>query len=334
MIICLHGAPLQRWVGLAIFSILFSCADSPSSPKPRNWQSVSLDLSDSVLMSGYIAENGTQYTVGGAPNRGVIMTKANGGWSLQHEPSEMLHWIHGSGSTIWSVGAKGTAYRLTDDGQTLATEVTNTELDLWGVWVFSATNVWMVGGNPRAAAQTEAVIIHFDGETWQTIELPELDRPCPSLFKVWGQNPESIYFVGANGVLLHWNGDTIRQIVVDVGDDLVALWGDQDRVLVVGGRIRGVILSYDGGAWRTHLLPMTSGLNGIWLGDETAIAVGHRGMIVEMRTSNIPEAIVTQPTTTLLHGIFGTSDRGLTAVGGTLDQPLPWSPVLLETPSP
>lgn len=286
---------------------------------------------EGVLMSGYLADNEIQYAVGGAPNRGVIMFKTTDGWTLQHEPSDMLHWIHGRGDTIWTVGAKGSALRLTNDGQTIIREATNTELDLWGVWVFSSTDVWMVGGDPRAAGRTEAIIIHFDGVHWRRIELPELDRPCPSLFKVWGQTPESVYFVGANGVLLHWNGESVRQVVVDVGDDLIALWGDQDRILVVGGRIRGVILAYDGESWQTHLMPRTSGLNGIWMSGNDAIAVGHRGLVVDMELSNIPGAFVTQPTNTLLHGIFGSNEVGLTAVGGTLDQPLPWSPVLIET---
>ena len=95
--------------------------------------------------------------------------------------------------------------------------------------------------------------MHFDGESWTSIPLPDLDRPCPSLFKVWGQHRDSLYFVGANGVLLHWNGESIEQISVEIGDDLVAVWGNEQHVVAVGGRIRGVILHSDGNEWQTRL---------------------------------------------------------------------------------
>ena len=319
---------------LVLLALFIGCADHDPQSNSRAWTRPELPVSNGVLMSGYVNINGVPIAVGGAPGEGVILAKDTEGWSLQHETADMLHWVHGSGETIWSVGANGAAIRLLNDSETLISENVDTELDLWGVWVFSDDNVWVVGGDPRAAGQTKALIKHFDGRQWETIELPTLDRPCPSLFKVWGQHPNSIYFVGANGVILHWDGTRIHQIIAEVGDDLVALWGDDHRVIIVGGRIRGVIISYDGSAWSTHLLPTTSGLNGIWLRGQHAIAVGHRGMVVDIQLSDISKSTVAQPTTTLLHGIFGADETGLTAVGGTLDQPMPWSPVLLEAPTP
>ena len=281
-------------------------------------------------MSGFEARDGSQFSVGGSPNQGVLLQRRDQGWAVQHETDEMLHWIHGVDADIWSVGASGKVLRLSITGGTPVEVSVGTDLDLWGVWAFSETDVWVVGGDPRAAGQTSALILHYDGHTWQNIPLPDLDRPCPSLFKVWGKSPQSVYFVGANGTLLHWNGQMINQIELNIGDDLVALWGEGDRIVVVGGRIRGVFVLFDGADWQTVLLPRTSGLNGIWLSGDTAIAVGQRGMIVDLNPRRPQDSTITQPTETLLHGIFGSPTHGLFAVGGTLDQPLPWSPLLLE----
>lgn len=315
---------------LFFLSLACSSAESTHTYSPI-WKETSVPLTEGVLMSGFRTTSGKAFVVGGSPTSGVILAERNNSWQQAFAPGEMMHWVHGHGTSLWSVGAKGTVIRFSDDGEVIPFPSPSTALDLWGVWVFSPTDIWTVGGDPRAAGTTQAVILHFDGESWTRIPLPDLDRPCPSLFKVWGQHRDSLYFVGANGVLLHWNGESMEQISVEIGDDLVAVWGNEQHVVAVGGRIRGVILHSDGNEWQTTLLPTTSGLNGIMLMGERAVAVGHRGFIVSMPIHDLGQFTVQQPTNTLLHGIFQRADSRLTAVGGTLDQPLPWTPILLES---
>ena len=320
------------WSPYLLIVLTLACSsDESTHPGSPIWTETAVSLTEGVLMSGFRTTSGKNFVVGGSPTSGAILMERENKWQHAFPTGEMMHWVHGHGTSVWSVGAKGTIVRFSDDGEVIPFPEPNTALDLWGIWVFSPTNIWVVGGDPRAAGTTQAVILHFDGELWTNIALPDLDRPCPSLFKVWGQNSESLYFVGANGVLLHWNGESIQQISVEIGDDLVAVWGNEEDVIAVGGRIRGVILHSDGNEWQTTLLPTTSGLNGIMFSGEIAIAVGHRGFIVRMPTDDPSQSTVQQPTNILLHGIFQSTDSRLIAVGGTLDQPLPWAPILLES---
>ena len=284
-----------------------------------------------VIMSGVQHTDGIEYAVGGYPGHGFVLHQTPAGWAVHSTYDEMLHWVHRVDDDIWIAGANGFVLNLKTDGTAQARpDLTLTE-ELWGVFATAADDIWVVGGNPRATGATQAVILHFDGAQWTRMPLPELDRPCPALFKVWARSPHEIYFAGANGVLLTYDGNVLNQVPLELGDDLVSIWGNEDTVVVVGGRTRGVILTYTENEWTTQLLNQTSGLNGIWVGADTAVAVGQQGTVVEWSLSAPSSVMVSQPISILLHGIFETNSEGLVALGGTLDQPQPWTPVIIET---
>ena len=67
-------------------------------------------------MSGYETATGDQFSVGGTPNKGVILSKDAQEWTAQHELDEMLHWIHGADDVMWAVGAKGTFLKMSTNG--------------------------------------------------------------------------------------------------------------------------------------------------------------------------------------------------------------------------
>lgn len=282
-------------------------------------------------MSGVHDSRGVDRAVGGYPGHGFMLNRSEDLWSVHSTYDEMLHWVHSINDDIWLVGANGLIVHLKTDGTPQQHPDPMISEELWGVFALAADDVWAVGGNPRATGSTEALILHFNGTAWERVPLPELDRPCPALFKVWARNSQDVYFAGANGVLLTYDGSTLQQVPVELGDDLVSIWGNEETVVVVGGRTRGVIISHTDADWTTQLLNQTSGLNGIWVGNDTAMAVGHQGTVVNWTLSEPTSIQTAQPVSILLHGIFaGKSDR-LIAVGGTLDQPQPWQPVIIET---
>lgn len=282
-------------------------------------------------MSGVHSANGVDHAVGGYPGHGFLLNRSDDAWSVHSTYDEMLHWVHRVNNDVWAVGANGFVVRLKGDGTALPNLDPMVDEELWGVFAVAEDDVWVVGGNPRATGSTDAVILHYNGTIWERIALPELDRPCPALFKVWARNAQDIYFAGANGVLLTYDGTTLQQVPVELGDDLVSIWGNEETVVVVGGRIRGVMLTHTNDVWTTQLLNQTSGLNGIWVGEQSAIAVGHQGTAVQW-TLNEPASIhIAQPVSILLHGIFEGASGKLIAIGGTLDQPQPWQPVVIET---
>lgn len=284
-----------------------------------------------VIMSGVHHAGSVDYAVGGEPGSGFLLHQANGSWAVHSTHDEMLHWVHSHDGNLWMVGANGLILSAKNDGTIERHNPPDVSQELWGVFVLAEDDVWIVGGTPRATGTTGAIILHFNGIEWAQVPLPDLDRPCPALFKVWARSPQELYFVGANGVLLTYDGSTLSQVPLELGDDLVSIWGNETSVVVVGGRTRGVILNFTQSQWTTHLLNQTSGLNGIWLGDDTAIAVGHQGTIVQWSLDSPETPRISQPVPILLHGIFQADANRLIAVGGTLDQPQPWTPVMIES---
>ena len=265
--------------------------------------------------------------VGGSPNSGLIATRTNESWQLSPLGDQMLHWIHAGTSTVWVVGRKGRVYSRGVQTDEWMESSIDTDADLWGVFALSDDDVWTVGGRTARSDLNSAEIHRFDGSSWQRIELPPLDRPCPALFKVWARAADDVYFVGANGTVLHFGQEGLSQLPTSFGEDIVSLWGDQNHVYAVGGRTRGMIVKLTNATTEVTFLPQVSGLNGIWLYDSHGFAVGHRGFVVDFPLDAPSSHEIAQPTNVLLHGITGTPDGTLFAVGGTIDLPLPWQPV-------
>ena len=287
-------------------------------------------MSEGVIMSGVSTDSGSGYAVGGFPSSGFLMRLDEEGWDIEAEFQHMVHWVHSIEDDLWIVGAGGLIVQFEKDGARIDHSLPEITTEFWGVFALAHDNVWVVGGNPRATGRTEAVIMRYDGDRWVQVELPALDRPCPSLFKIWGRHENNLYLVGANGVLITFNGTELVQTALDFGDDLVSVWGNEQHTIIVGGRTRGVILTETADQWRVDFLNRTSGLNGIWVGDRDAVSVGHQGHIVTWSLSEPEEKQFQKPVPILLHGIFEHSTRELIVTGGTLDQPQPWQPILLQ----
>ena len=309
----------------ALVAVTFSCGtnDEPG----RSWRVEKLPPSQSALMSVTALPTNEVLAVGGSPEIGIIATRSNQGWQLSPIGDQMLHWIHAGPQTVWTVGRKGRVYRRTFQSEDWTTRSIDTDADLWGVFALSEDEVWAVGGHTSMGSFAGAEIYRFDGNNWEKLELPPLDRPCPALFKVWARASDDVYFVGANGILLHFGQAGLSQMPTAFGEDLVSLWGDTNHVYAVGGRTRGVLVKITTATTEATFVPQVSGLNGIWIHQRRGFAVGHRGFVVDFQLDELSDYEITQPTHVLLHGISGTLDGTLIAVGGTIDLPMPWSPV-------
>ncbi len=82
---------------------------------------------------------------------------------------------------------------------------------LYGIYSFSANNIWLSSGVP----------IHGDGTNWVQYHLFDmgiLGQDDGYLTKIWGSSPDNIYFVGTLGTIAHYqNGQWSR---VESGTDL------------------------------------------------------------------------------------------------------------------
>lgn len=265
------------------------------------------------------------YTVGGQPTvpnieaDGVVFRFDGDAWSEVEVPEGgMLNWVYGVDGETWIVGEQGRALRLVD-GAFDEEYSTGVDAPLWGVWGASADDLWAVGGDARDR-NGSPVLLHWDGAAWEQVELPELDRPAPALFKVWGTSATQVFAVGSQGVILAYDGENWSQIPSGTGEDLVSLWGRApDDIVCVGGRSNGVLGRYNGDAWSFETLQRVSGLNGSWMDqDGTTYAAGVGGRILAFAPDATDFADVQSATGNVLHAIFGLNGGRAYAVGGTL----------------
>ena len=101
---------------------------------------------------------------------------------------------------------------------------------------------------------------------------------------IWGSGPSDIYVVGADGMLLHFDGAAWTSISAKTTSTLHDVWGSgPGDVYVVGSE--GTVLHYDGAAWAAMSAGTRGSLRSVWgsgptqifvVGQETARSVGLR----------------------------------------------------------
>lgn len=303
----------------SLLSLLVSCTDDePSEPD---------DGLESLGESGWLMHVNARseadiFVVGGTPDDGFLSHFDGDSWNSESLPDQtrLLNWIHlfDDGSAV-AVGNAGTILESSDGSAFEAAQALTTE-DLWGVWGHSPEDVWAVGG--RGRAESEPVILRRVDGTWETFDLPTLERPgVRALFKVWGASEDAVFVVGQNGIILHWDSETWTEFGAGTSEDLISLEGTSaDNVYAVGGRGNGVIAHFDGTEWVSHSMAPAPGLNGITLTDDhRGWVAGVNGTLREMthQPPDAPEIERTAPVSSLdLHALDWIPGYGILAVGG------------------
>ncbi len=298
----------------------------PDDPTP-SWQEPS-GVEAPWLLNTWGRSGADRYLIGGSPEQGYLASNRSGVWQEESLGVDvpLLNWMQGwsEEEAMFIVGNGGTVLRKDPGAQAWSIEETPTDQDLWGVWGASPDDVWAVGGSGRATTGEATVLRRNASGVWSAVALPELERPQVfAVFKVWGTSVDNVYFVGQSGLVLHWDGSELREELVGVSDDLIALWGtDPDRIALVGGRGNGVIVTWDGTEWHkidwSNDFPLP-GLNGVWMspaGTMRVVGLGGTIAAVDFETGDY----LTEPVSSNLtiHAIHGTADGQLTAVGGNL----------------
>ncbi len=187
--------------------------------------------------------------------------------------------------------------------------------DLNRSWVFSPTNVWMIGdagtilhwdgavwrsspsGTTRSlnglwasgpddiwAAGDMGVLLHFDGERWQPVETGTLTK----LRGIWGSGPEDIWVVGHSSFVLHYDGSSWSEVSLeDIALlNFMTVWGSgPDDVWILGDAIFDWGLHFDGESWtRVDLFigsPNAFAMYDLWgSGPDDVYAVGAFGRML------------------------------------------------------
>ncbi len=201
---------------------------------------------------------------------------------------------------------------------------------LEGIWGFGPNDIYVVGG---WTYPEEQVILHFDGAQWSTV----YRAPGPKLLSVWGSGPNDVFVAAGDGGMLHYNGQTWRQMDTNYYD---SVWGlGPNDVYATGQHPEShiaAIFHYDGAQWRVVYAEDVA-LDRVWgLGPNDIYAVG----VTDSFKYNIEEAVVLHydgsqwrrlytPFSTYLWNIHGTDDtlimvgRGTAMLGRGRLPPLP-----------
>lgn len=188
---------------------------------------------------------------------------------------------------------------------------------LLSAWGPSADNVYAVGGAPD-----DGKIMRFDGSSWNAVDI---GSTVPLVNWVYGFGPNDLYFVGNEGLVLHYDGSTFTQQTTPTDQNLWGVWGSgPNDVYAVGGNGReenqATILHYDGTAWTktatpTHDRPAVYAYFKVWgTSADNVIVVGMQGSIASLTPNGFVE--VESGTAEDLVSLWGTGPDNIVAVGG------------------
>jgi hypothetical protein len=192
----------------------------------------------------------------------------------------------------------------------------------FGAWGSSVADVYAVGGNPTNGSG--GVIWHRVDGVWSQVTGLPTEVGSGQVFKVWGDGPDDVWIVGANALLLQWDGTdwTVHPPPVSTTTTFFTVSGHAGVVSAVGGFGSGVVARYENGTW-TDDSPgpdaRAGGLNGVYASANGTVAVGTSGGLFERGDSWA--AICEIPPTFLdFHGAYVDQDGGIWTVGGALTQ--------------
>jgi hypothetical protein len=115
----------------------------------------------------------------------------------------------------------------------------------------SPHEVYVVGG--ALGSGGDALFLRYDGSAWQRLGVGANPTGATLwwVFVVPG-SAESVYAVGENGLIVHWDGATSSQMPSGTNATLFGIWGSSDDDLWAVGGIpdtRGAILHKDATGW-------------------------------------------------------------------------------------
>jgi hypothetical protein len=147
--------------------------------------------------------------------------------------------------------------------------------DIEGIWGTGSDDVFAVGG----LDPLESLVLHFDGEAWTEMPLPEHQA---KLFAVFGFASDDVYAAGLGGIIMHYDGES-WQVLFEAPaewENISDIWGPSPD---------SVYFAASEGVWRWNGTSMSRifqwGPYAVWhnamggSGPDNIFAVGERGSI-------------------------------------------------------
>jgi hypothetical protein len=315
---------LNRYLPLLLGScLLTACPSDPEPPKDR-WEVVFANL-PGALLSVCGTSSTDVWAVGGdaLDGKGPTVIHFDGErWSQVStgESQGNLWWVFGfDGGPVYMGGDGGVILRYDTGTDTFTKMTTPGTGTVFGIWGATPSQVWAVGGE---SADIGGFAWRLDGDGWTPEPLlPDEVPATAAIWKAFGTSTDDAWFVGSNGVSLHWDGSSFSFGDTGIGTSLFTVHAGEGRYAAVGGTVSGFIVEYQAGAW-TNVTPdpPPPGLSGVTLGEDGfGIAVGAFGAVYSRSAAagwsevNLPFNVA--PT---LHGSWIDESGGVWIVGGQI----------------
>lgn len=302
--------------------VLAGCLGSSGDGERATW-SAAFDTGDTLALFGvWGSAPDDVFIVGGSEDEAVIHHYDGSEWSRMDPPEGVaaLIWVTGFGpDDVYAVGLRGAVVHY--DGSEWRALDSGTEDDLWGIFGFDDSEMWLVGGDPFKE-EPSPTVLRYDGARFERVEIDpdENSRGARALFKVWGIG-ERIFLVGQRGQIFERSGDEWVNSPggADADQDFVSLWGtSEDEIVMVGGRSNARLSTYDGEGWTTRAESGLGGLNGVHMvRPGEAIIGGVEGFVGRYDVASDTIIEEAQDVTTLdVHAVWGDGEGTTYAVGG------------------
>ncbi len=242
-----------------------------------------------------------------------------------------LWWVHGvrgaEGLSVYAVGDDARVVRLRDGRcETLAVDLPwpDGRPTFWGVYARRADDVWMVGGSVRPDGP-RGVVVHYDGERFTRVADLPVEARDANLYKITAASDDALMVVGADGLVLRYDGARWARLSAVVRDDddrlfTVSCVEGRDDCYAVGGAGSGLLLRGGATRWESvATLGDPPGLNGVWAQDDEHVFVVGVGGYTAVVGGARPYVPTRRPTAATLHGVGGFTGVAI-AVGGELDE--------------
>ena len=158
-------------------------------------------------------------------------------------------------------------------------------VDLDAIHYFSDDDIWVCSGFPK----------HWDGNNWTLYHLQNMGFDGVSINTMWGTSSSNLYFTGANGSIVHYDGTEFVKMESGTDLNLVDISGtsDGEHIFVTGFNNEGALgghsiaLSYNG-EWTTlreedHFYPVNGSdefglISAVWCTTDTVYFMTYSGL--------------------------------------------------------